>query len=300
MKNKKTIIFAIICIVLTLILCVNYKVYIIDNNFNFLFFAISIFLCIFPIVSTLEFNLSKKQNRIYNIISVFLSIIISYFIIELLNKNNIFNVNLKRMVLNFIIIIFVHLLIYTTTNKLNIALILSNCLLFILGIVNYTVICFRGTPLVPWDILAFKTAMYVAPTYTFVVSYFLIVATLLLFNIICIVIKTNYKFNIIPRIVVILILVSSVLYFYKTDAINVFELDTNLWSPPEEYSSNGFLASFVKQSKNLFNKKPDNYSIKTIEALIDDIEVSSKEPSTSYPNIIVIMNESFSDLAIHR
>jgi len=63
----------------------------------------------------------------------------------------------------------------------------------------------------------------------------------------------------------------------------------------------------MKQSKNLINSEPENYSVDKVNEIIDNMAVETMQPEISEniteeesikPNIIVIMNESFSDLRV--
>ena len=117
--------------------------------------------------------------------------------------------------------------------------------------------------------------------------------------------KANYKFNkeklnLILRFSCIAVISVITIIFYKTDIINYFDFENNLWKPKDEYANNGFLASFVKQSKNLFNEEPENYSIENLENIMSEKDYTTQtEVTGNSPNIIVIMSESFSDLSVN-
>ncbi len=309
--NKKSlIIFSTILIVLLLIIFINYHAYFSGDSFNYSEFIIAIISCIIACAFfCIKIEFKDKINSVFSIISFILSILFSYMIVELLNQNSLFALNLNRLMFNFIIIIFLHLFIYAISNKLNLTIILSNSIVLTIGITNYVVTCFRGTPLVPWDILSFKTAIHVAGTYTFQINNYLLLAISLFLLILSIGTKVKYyyknkKANTILRFIIILIILICTLFFYKSDIIDRFDFETNLWEPRTESINNGFLASFVKQTKNLFNEKPENYSISKIENIL----LETNENSNNYintnneldnPNIIVIMSESFSDLTVN-
>ena len=309
--NKKKIIPNFILLVsLLLLIFINYKAYIIDNKFNYFLFTLSIIMSFLScILFIIKLDTTNKSNFIISFLSFLMSILFSYIIIELLNQNNLFHLYIKRLVFNFMVIIFLHLLIYSLFNKINVTIILTNSLIFILGTINYTVTCFRGTPLVPWDILSIKTAAYVASNYTFQFNYYLLIALVLYIFIISLALKSNYKFkkqklNYILRFSCISVIALLTILFYKTDIIDYFDFENNLWKPVDEYANNGFLASFVKQSKNLFNEKPANYSIENIKNILTKTKQNKTSSNleikeSDKPNIIVIMNESYSDLTIN-
>lgn len=308
---KRIIPSLIILIILLSLILINFKGYITDGTFNVLTFVLSILSCIVSCVLLavkLDFT-NKKINKYVSIISFIISILFSYIIIELLNQNILFSLYRKRLIFNFIVIIFLHFFIYAICGKLNLSIILSNLIIFILGVTNYTVTCFRGTPFVPWDVLSIKTAVYVAGSYTFSFNHYILLATSLFSLIISIGLKVKYTvkkqwFNYIFRVVCLVIILITTIIFYKTNIINYFDFENNLWKPRDEYLNNGFLASFLKQSKNLFNSAPQDYSLDNLNNIISGKTISTFNPSyeldNNKPNIIVIMNESYCDLTVNR
>lgn len=309
--NKQRVIISTVTLILLLIfILTNYTAFFMEDSFNTISFVLSIIACIIScILFAIKIESNNKFNELLTMLSFILSIIFSYIIVELLNQNIPFLLYSKRLIFNFIIIIFLHLFIYAISNKVSLSILLSNLIIFILGAVNYTVTCFRGTPLVPWDILSIKTAAYVAGSYSFSLSYYFILATSLLSLILSIGLKINYQFknkklNLVFRFIILLIILFFTIVFYKTNIITYFDFENNLWRPMDEYSNNGFLASFVKQSKNLFNEEPENYSIQEIKNILHEFETENTIPknisSNDKPNIIVIMSESYCDLSVNR
>jgi len=251
------------------------------------------------------------KKKFIGIILFIFPFIISYVMMELLDRNTHFLLGFKRILFNFIVIIVLNLFIYSITNKIKPTLIISNSILLILGIINYFVLSFRGTPLVPWDFLSFGTAATIAGNYTFNITYYLILPIFLFVLLIFILAKIHHKFeliklNIASRSAILVFIFIFIVAFYRTDLINFFGLETNLWEPTNEYHSNGFLASFLKQSKNLVNPPPNNYSVDQVKKIAN--EFMSEETNTvatvsmdkKSPNIIVVQNESFADLSILR
>lgn len=212
-----------------------------------------------------------------------------------------------RIILNFIFIYFIICFFYCICGKIKISLYTTSFLIFIVGIVNHFITAFRGTPLVPWDIFSLNVAITVLPTFKFTVTKKLIIG-ILLFLITFIILRKskfdsfkNGKFKISYRILVLVGTVTFIICFYLTNLISIFNLDEN-WDPKEEYHNNGLVASLFKQSRNLIISKPDGYDVDSITKLASTIEVPlvNHEDDENYemPNIIAIMNESFSNLSI--
>lgn len=263
----------------------------------------------------MKLNLKNLTNKQINILYVIFSIVFITFIIELLNKNIFFLILPNRLLLDFTLIALVYMFFTCITNKLKFSIILSNILLFGIGFANYTVTSLRGTPLSLLDVLSIGTGLTIADTYTLIVSPYLIIAVICFIVLIIINTRINYNFatnkkNIIIRICLMVLVVLFTFLIFSTNLIKIFFLKTNLWVPSSEYKANGFLASFVKQANDLMVKKPKGYSLDKIEdiyystldtktASIDLDETSSQE-GREKPNIIVVMNESYSDLSVHH
>lgn len=291
-----------------------YKSYIVNNAFSLKYFCIAnVIILLYSLLFLTKFKFNNKFLKLFSIISFSLCMFLSYLMIEFLNSNSIFNVTFKRFLFNLLIIVFLNLFIYSLCNKINVTIIVSNIVLFTLGVSNYVVFCFRGTPLVPWDILSINTAATVAFTYTLSINYFLLIACFLLILNISIALKSTYKIPknkiiIITRVLCFIISVAFFVSIYLTNFINIFNLDTQLWEPVKEYSSNGFLATFLKQSKSIIVKSPEGYSQETLKNISEkyvDNQDSTVHTSVTVsdnaakPNIIVIMDESFSDMRVH-
>ena len=264
-----------------------------------------------------KLNIKNYNNKQKTTLHVLFSIIFITFIIELLNENIMFTIWITRLILDFILIALVYLLFICLTNRLKLSIIISNVLLFGFAFANYSVTSLRGTPLSLLDILSVNTGLTIAETYTLIITPYLIFAIISFGILMFINSKIDYKINttkksIITRICLIIFVILFFILVFTTDLIKVFFLKTNLWIPSNEYHDNGFLASFVKQANDLIVKKPDNYSINKIadiynstsenNAVSVDLSIDETIPveEQTKPNIIVVMNESFSDMAVHH
>jgi len=256
----------------------------------------------------MEFILSKFKNinkpiliKIFTL--VFFPIVIFLYSQFFCNGKMIFEFG--RMALNFIFIYFIIGIFYVLFGKLKISLYISMIFIFILGVINYFLSTFRGTPLVPWDIYSIDVALSVLPTFKISISKKAIFGLLtFIVGIVCLkhTPVKSFKNNIpkkIYRASVFIFISVFVVSFYTTDMISVFKLNEN-WDPKEEYRNNGLVASLFKQSRNLIIKDPEDYDLNHVLGIAKQIEIPIAEHDEFYekPNIIVIMNESFADLSV--
>lgn len=85
------------------------------------------------------------------------------------------------------------------------------------------------------------------------------------------------------------------------------------WKPIPSYQDNGFLSSFVSTAQLMIPQKPKGYSKKTTDKTVKELaskydeengegsaaKAASDQYSQQKPNIVVVMNETFSDLSIY-
>ena len=262
-----------------------------------------------------KLNFKNYTNKQITIAHIIFSIIFMTFVIELLNKNILFTVGINKLIFNFLIIALVYLFFTCITNKLKLSIIISNVILFCIAFANYSVESLRGTPLSLLDVLSINTGLTIADTYTLIITPYLVFGIICFAILIFINTKIDYeihisKKNIITRICLTIFVLLFFILLFTTNLIKVFFLKTNLWVPSSEYHTNGFLASFVKQASDLIVKKPENYSIDKIEDIYYntletqptsvDVNENTAIEENEKPNIIVIMNESFSDMSVHH
>lgn len=250
-------------------------------------------------------KLKKVDKQIYIKIIILIVIpILIYLYCQLFCNGKIFFES-KRMLLNFIFIYFIIGFFYCIFGKIKISLYISMILTLVVGIVNHFITAFRGTPLVPWDIFSLNVALTVLPTFKFSFTPKFILGVIICFAGLYILKKVKFdsfkngKLKITYRIIVLIVTVSFTISFYTTNMISFFELDEN-WDPKEEYHNNGLVASLFKQSRNLIITEPEGYDINSVSELAKTIEVPivEQDEDYEYPNIIAIMNESFSDLSV--
>lgn len=314
-KNRITI-SIILFLFMTIILILLKDLFFIEEKFYLGYFIISFFTAVcLSLALCVKITLDEHANKIFTKINIAFSIFYLTYIIELLNMNNMFGINILRLLFNFILITMFYAFVFCISNKLKFSIIFSNIILFLLAFANYAISTLRGTPLSILDILSLHTGLTILTTYTIELNFYLLLAIISFLLLIVLNLKINYKINsckkyIVIRLIIIISIIIIITLLFLTNLINIFGLNTYLWVPEYEYHDNGFLASFFKQTKELIVKKPTNYSIENVETIYSSLEKSAPTSSTEYsstqkpekdlPNIIVIMNESFSDMTVHR
>ncbi len=81
----------------------------------------------------------------------------------------------------------------------------------------------------------------------------------------------------------------------RMNIVERFSLDIGGWSQTGDYHRYGHTLAYYVCKMNSKISKPENYSVERIEELVSAYE-TSKQDMTEYPDIIVVMNETFADL----
>lgn len=195
------------------------------------------------------------------------------------------------------------------------------------GLTNYFVVSFRGSPIVPWDLLSLGTAASVADNYTFTLSWKAASSVLMFIWIILIASKSsvtfrNWKIRLTVAAIWLIGLGGYVAGIQKSSVQSFFGMDTTLFTLNVLYRNNGIAAAFLGNLRFLNIEEPSGYSVKKVEEIEDAVyagasqadsrdldsdgtDTSSEKSDTpktadtvTKPNIIVIMNEAFSDLSV--
>lgn len=221
---------------------------------------------------------------------------------RLVNDMTSFNPNAR--VINIVLILALVVIAYGISQNAGIAVGIGGIVTFVLYLIDYFTIAFRGSPMILSDFLTWKTAIGVMGAYKYVLdgrilSGFFIMAfifSLALF------ISDNEK-KIPARIVIAVICISlgvgTYAYVLKSDYIDKKEFSGYSFIPLEAARKNGFILNTFVSIKESFLEPPEGYSVKAVEEIMDKYSVGSDSPineDSIKPNIIVVMNESFSDL----
>lgn len=194
------------------------------------------------------------------------------------------------------------------TGRTGRAIIIGSALLGIAGLANYFVILFRSSPILPWDLFSIGVAATVADNFEYELSVRAcnVILLLIFIWVLCLKMKLRFKLSKF-RGIGIVVMFAMMLTFGKvvqTDAaIAFFKMDTTLFTPTVLYRNNGLILSFVVNMRYLNIDEPAGYSEENLQKLQEELAGSATGNTESVdmemaPNIIVVMNEAFSDLSV--
>ena len=198
------------------------------------------------------------------------------------------------------------------TGRVSVGFSVATLVPMIFGLVNYFVVSFRSSPIVPWDLLSIGTALSVADNYTFTITWKTAFVLIAFVWIILIASKSSVRFRkkkvrFPAAAIYALLLCMYVSGIQKSSMQSYFGMDTTLFTLNVLYRNNGIAAAFLGNLRFLKIEEPDGYSKSKVEELMASVETAnsndSKEKNSTLktsqqPNIVVIMDEAFSDLSV--
>lgn len=232
----------------------------------------------------------------YNICVCLFSALILFYVSERINRN-IGNITVKYTIANAGIYLAIILLIYMLIRRVALSVVISSAIVYMYAVVNYYVTLFRGTPIVPGDFFLFGTVKNVFMNYTYTINYdmffsaLVVISWLIILGLSGIYIRRSSRLEVIrvtfPLAILIGCIISSDFYAPVLD----------LWNLNNNIKTYGVAVSLVSNIRSMRVLPPEEYSHDEVEKLYEEYK-SEREPDRVNPNVIVIMNESFSDLSV--
>lgn len=248
-----------------------------------------------------------------------------YFISELLNGNEIMFIKIfgfssnwaerwegikfsfidffkfPKFLVNYLMIIFAYWILYGLTNRTRLSCTIILVFSFVFGVVNYIVTDLRGISITISDIYSIRTAINVAKGVKPTIEGNFIIATVLLIG----VLVYTFKFARIKEkkedrttfsktVTIILGVFGMVVLFgpnYFTDYVE-------LWNVNRAYANSGAGLTIVRMVKDFKVKKPKKYDSRDVEKILAKYsdDTNNVKDVSDFPNVVVIMDESFADL----
>lgn len=250
----------------------------------------------------------KKYEIIFNVIFFSIFPIMAFYLMEFYEHNPFEEVRFMAGFFNIILFELIAWILYFVTGRAKWALRAVFIVAMVFGLINHYVMLFRSTPFVPWDIFSIGTATSVASNYDFaptagvVVVTVIFIALIMLMHFVDFRIKWKFRFRLIPTVLGILVLCLFVNALQDEDFQTDNYLYPFLFTPAYMTKVNGMAVTFAMDLKFVAVDKPDGYSRQKAKELLDSY--AGKDDNTAitdksdYPNIIVVMDEAFSDLSV--
>ena len=205
--------------------------------------------------------------------------------------------------LNIAFYYWLFLFVFFIAGRTSISMAICVSAIAIIGVGNYFVVMFRSNHIVPWDIYSFETAMSVADNYVFSVDWALAEHIAMFILMLIVGVRTNIRLNkkILRPILTVAMCIPAyfyISYLWQDNLERNTGLNDTLFNAKYMHSKDGFFVSFILDIHFLQIEEPKNYSDEYALSLLNEQEVEKVETPEELPDIIAIMDETFSDPAV--
>lgn len=236
-------------------------------------------------------------------IGLFLIPILNFYLLEWYTHNPFATMKLYVQVMNILLFEFIALFLFALTGRVHIALMLQTIFCAVYGLAGYFVLEFRGAPIQPWDILSLGTAASVADNYEYKLDSAALIVLLCFLALLILEYFLRYRLRPWPARLMLALLPGLLIFGYtkmlhnEEIVQNKLRLYDKLFTPTTIQYKNGTLTAFLMELQYVSVDKPDHYSAERAQTLLEPYMSETAEPENT-PNIIVIMNEAFSDPSV--
>lgn len=259
-------------------------------------------------------KLTRIRKYAFHIIA-FLCPILIFYLLEWFTHKPFKTMKWTPQLLNIVLFELILLFLFSLIGNLKAALIVQTVFFFVYGLANYFVLDFRSAPIQPWDILSIGTAVSVADNFKYelntrawqAVAGFACVFVLAFF---CKASFSRKKWKL--RLAIFILSTASLFGFTKmlhneTFVQQKLRLYDKLFTPTTIMQKNGTAMAFLMGLKYITVEKPDGYNAADTAAMLEQFSSGTETSETpapgstipeKMPNIIVIMNEAFTDPAV--
>lgn len=207
---------------------------------------------------------------------------------------------------NLLIIYLIYAVLFLILQRVELALGSGGILLLIGTIANYYVKEFRGTSLTLSDLSAVGTAATVMHSYTLEMSSELWYSILYYIFFIALGFWCAFpylkglRYHIIVTLVSLTYIGGFWIFWDKSDYLEKHDLQGIHWMPSLNQSLEGFLLNFAINMREMHMSRPLSYSESALKKIAADADASYQPADVQalHPNIIIIMNEGWSELKV--
>ncbi len=256
-----------------------------------------------------EYIKKRKGKYVINGILALIFPVAFFYLLESYTHNPFLEVRPWAQVFNIVLFELTGGILFCVFGELRRAYRIQAVAAMLFGIANAYVVRFRTNPIVPWDILSWRTAASVADNYDFTPDARMVIVTaafLLAFVALRFVNVKWGEFVCARRWMAGLMLLAGLFAFsnvlQQESFQNSHRLYNKLFTPVYMTEVDGIPVTFVMNLAYMSIEKPDGYSEKEAQGILTEYEKNASDtanrPEEELPNIIVVMNESFSDLRV--
>ena len=241
-------------------------------------------------------------NRVLNVHIMEWYPVVCFILVETFSGCEIIRLKFYKILFNVLLYMLIMYLFYAITASVRVAVIGVTTVSVLFGIVNVYLMEFRQIPLLASDLTVIETAMNVVEDFTFRLDIDVILMMCFLIAVILLALKIKQEkatrgHRISVAVIYVCFLVGMYQYMIGSNQLEQWHIDINTFRPVKSYKANGALLTFIRSIRLIVVEEPEGYSVEAVEEITKEY-TSDDADSTEYvePNVIVIMNEAFTDL----
>lgn len=212
-----------------------------------------------------------------------------------------FYVNIEAFILLILLLSSLITIFYCVFNNIGVSTILVGIPYFLGQTINYYKFAIKGEYVSPSDIRLISEAINISSKFNFYITPNIIWSAVCLVWIIALTLiikeKINNKKERLYIVFISLTLFISLINTIKNnETVSKLGIEISMFNIKENYEDNGFLFTFINSLNSLDINEPENYSKNEVFKYLELSGLVNKEDIKSKPNIIIIMNEAFTDV----
>lgn len=261
--------------------------------------------CVVFIFWNMDFG--KRANRVLSVLYALSAPCYAFLLMEIAIQSYFDRAYLTNEIIlyNLLIIVMVELLLTVLTNSLKWgpSLCMVACVIF--AVSNSFVYQFRSIPMMASDFTTIMTAVSVAGNYTLKFDYHLYLPLLAMFAFLLAgsrMKETKLVKRGAIRIGATVLMVAGFCLFTSqfvcSDFLREHGVSLRMFRPMDSYRKYGNMVVFARSIAIASPEKPENYSVKTAGEIAKNYSSDPVDKKKQRPNVIVVINESFSDLKV--
>ncbi|MBM6897364.1 LTA synthase family protein [Pseudoflavonifractor capillosus] len=264
----------------------------------------------------MEWNEMDRKRRGLLVALLVLTPITAFYFMQLIMGTKFVDVKLAAVVVNSLWVAGVYWLMCAVTGYPVICSLVVHLLCGVWGMANYFVNLFRGTPILPWDFAALKTAAAVSGSYKLTLTWDMYIGlAVLLLTVILLRKKLLWgKFRptgktVMPRLAGAVAGLSLMFIFAQPAVLERVDVGAYTWQQMVGYCTDGALCAFFDNTKYMEVEQPTNATVDNVKYVLSQVEDKGGEGLTFHVdgpaenqgetqqkyNVIAIMNESWAD-----
>lgn len=218
--------------------------------------------------------------------------------------------NQGPVILSLFLYYLVFVLLFLITGNARVSVRIMAVFMLIAATVNYFTLQFRSSPLLPWDLYSAGVAMSVMNNFKYSLT-LRACSALLAFAaffaatrpIEISIRKKMRKARAAAAGLLVIVLLVFCRSLQSEETADRFGFNIYLFNPVAMYRDNGFAVSFIMNLQYVRIEKPEGYSLINVQKIQNEMmenmpENEKESAAEEQPNIIVVMNEAFSDLSV--